>query len=90
MEIEITALQHSLIEYAIASGRLSTSQDAAREAFSLWEKREQARKELLALVDEAEASLARGEGLRLDDHGLRNLANDIKRRGRERLQKQAN
>ncbi len=44
---------------AIESGRLRREEDAVQEALSLWEERERLRAELLAGVDEAEASLAR-------------------------------
>ena len=47
---------------AIESGRLHRPEDAVEEALRLWEERERARVEILAAVDLAEASLARGEG----------------------------
>ena len=52
----------------------------------LWDERERRRLEILACVDEAEASLARGEGRRITTHeGVKQLADDSKRRGLERL-----
>ena len=56
-----------------------------REALALWEERERTRAELLAAVDEADASLARGEGRPITAESMRALAEDIKRRGRGRL-----
>ena len=51
----------------------------------LWERRERARARILAVVDEAEASLARNEGLVITEDSMRGLAEDVKQRGRSRL-----
>jgi hypothetical protein len=60
--------------------------DALREALSLWEIRERRRAEILAAVDQAEASLARGEGRRITTREqTAQLAEEIKRRGLSRL-----
>ena len=56
-----------------------------KEALSLWEERERTRAEILAAVDEAEASLTRGEGRVVTEGSMRELAKDVKRRGRARL-----
>jgi hypothetical protein len=56
-----------------------------KEDISLWEERERTRAEILAAVDEAEASLARGEGRVITRESMRELAAEVKRRGRERL-----
>ncbi len=56
-----------------------------KEALSLWEERERTRAEILAAVDEAESSLARGEGRIVTQESMRELAEDVKRRGRARL-----
>ena len=56
-----------------------------KEAFSLWEERERARAEILAAVDEAETSLARGEGRSITQDSMRELAESVKQRGRARL-----
>jgi hypothetical protein len=48
---------------------------------ALWEARERRRLETLAAVDEAEASLARGEGRSITTHEeVTELAADVKRR----------
>jgi len=53
--------------------------------------RERRRLELLAAVDQAEASLARGEGRRITTHEeVAQLASDIKRRGMARLATEQN
>ena len=47
-----------------------------------WQRR---RAEILASVDAAEASLARGEGRIITRESMRELAEDVKKRGRARL-----
>jgi Arc/MetJ-type ribon-helix-helix transcriptional regulator len=56
-----------------------------REALSLWEERERRRAEILAAVDVAEASLARGEGRSITEQSMRELAGEVEKRGRARL-----
>jgi hypothetical protein len=57
-----------------------------KEALSLWEERERRRLEILAAVDAAEASLARGEGRSVRTlEEVRQLASDVTHRGRARL-----
>lgn len=56
-----------------------------QEALSLWEERERTRAEILAQVDLAEASLARGEGRIITQESMRELAGEVKQRGRARL-----
>lgn len=51
----------------------------------MWEERERTRAQILAAVDEAEASLARGEGREITRESVRELAEDVKRPGRARL-----
>jgi Arc/MetJ-type ribon-helix-helix transcriptional regulator len=85
MEIKPTPDQEEFIRQAIAAGRLESSEAAAREAMALWEGRERRRLEILAAVDEAEASLERGEGIAVS---VDQLIDDVKRRGRERLGKE--
>jgi len=43
------------------------------------------RAEILAAVDEAEASLARGEGRAITQESMRELAREVTQRGRARL-----
>jgi hypothetical protein len=56
---------------------------AVKEAL-LWEERERTRAEILAAVDEAEGSLARGEGRIITEESMRELAEEVKQRGRGR------
>jgi len=91
LEVHLTPDQEAFVRQAIESERLQREEDALREAMSLWEERERRRAEILADVDEAEASLARGEGRRITTHEeLTELVEDIKRRGRERLAAEQN
>lgn len=53
---------------------------------ALCEERERRRAEILARVDEAEAALAGGEGTVITPETVRTLAEDMKRRGRARLE----
>jgi Arc/MetJ-type ribon-helix-helix transcriptional regulator len=85
MEVQLTADQKAFVRQAIEGGRLLREEDAVKEALSLWEERERTRAEILAAVDEAEASLARGEGRVITQESMRALAEDVKRRGRARL-----
>jgi len=85
MEVQFTPDQRAFVRQAIESGRLRREEDAVKEALSLWEERERTRAEILAAVDEAEASVARGEGRIITQESMRALAEDMKRRGRARL-----
>ena len=85
MEVQLTPDQQAFVRQAIESGRLHRAEDAVKEALSLWEERERTRAEILAAVDEAEASLARGEGRIITRESMSELAEDVKRRGRARL-----
>ncbi|SRR5258708_4515598 len=91
MEVHLTPDQEAFIHQALETGRLHRKEDAVEEAMSLWEERERRRLEILAAVDQAEASLARGEGRRVATHeDVTQLAEDIKRRGMARLSAEPN
>ena len=85
MEVDLTADQRELIRQAIETGRFHRAEDAVREALLLWEERERRRSEILAAVDTAEASHSRGEGRAVTQQSMRELANEVKQRGRLRL-----
>lgn len=85
MEVDLTPDQRAFVRRAIESGRFRREEDAVKEALSLWEERERTRAEILLAVDEAETSLARGEGRAITQESMRELLEDIKRRGRARL-----
>ena len=85
MEVQLTPDQKAFIRDAIECGRIQREEDAVREALTLWENRERSRAEIIAAVDEAEASLSRGEGRVITQQSMRELAEDVKQRGRDRL-----
>jgi Arc/MetJ-type ribon-helix-helix transcriptional regulator len=85
MIVNLTPDQKAFVRDAIASGRLHGEEDAMREALALWERRERARAEILASIDVAEAALARGEGHVITQESMRDLAAEVKQRGRTRL-----
>ena len=86
MEVHLSPDQEAFIREAIEAGRLQREEDAVREAMALWEERERRRMEILAAVDMAEASLARGEGDIIGSQAeLDAFAADITRRGLERI-----
>jgi Arc/MetJ-type ribon-helix-helix transcriptional regulator len=85
MNVRLTPDQRAFIRDAIASGRLQREEDAVLEALALWENRERARAQILAAVDAAEASLARGMGRPITHESVRQLAAEVKSRGRSLL-----
>jgi len=85
MEVQFTPDQKAFVRQGIESGRLRREEDAVKEAFSLWEERERTRAEILAAIDEAEASFASGEGRAVTQESMRELAEEVKQRGRGRL-----
>jgi putative addiction module CopG family antidote len=86
MEIRLTPDQEAFVRQGIAAGRYASEADAVADALALWEERERRRAEILAAVDEAEASLARGEGRVITEESMREFVEDIKRRGSARLE----
>jgi putative addiction module CopG family antidote len=90
MDVQLTPDQKAFAGQAIQSGRLRQEEDAVREALSLWEERERTRAEVLAAVDEAEASFARGEAREITEQSVRELADSIQQRGRASLGSEPN
>ena len=91
MELHFTPDQEALIRQGIDAGRFQGKEDAVQEAMSLWEERERRRLEIVTAVEQAEASLARGEGRRITTHEeMTQLTGDIKRRGMARLSAEQN
>jgi Arc/MetJ-type ribon-helix-helix transcriptional regulator len=85
MDVQLTPDQKAFARRAVESGRLHNEEDAVQEALALWEERERQRAELLMTLDDARASLARGEGLVITPESMRELAKEVKERGRARL-----
>ena len=85
MNVELTPDQRAFVQKAIESGRFKREEDAVEEALALWEQRERRRLEIIAMVEEAQASLARGEGREITEASMKALAAEVKERGRRRL-----
>jgi putative addiction module CopG family antidote len=85
MNVELTADQRAFVQKAIESGRFSREEEAVQEALALWEKRERRRLEIIAMIDEADASLARGEGRVFTKESTPALVDEIKQRLRRRI-----
>jgi Arc/MetJ-type ribon-helix-helix transcriptional regulator len=85
MEVELTSDQKAFARNAVEAGRLEREEDAVVEALALWEERERRRVEFRATLDEARASLARGEGREITQESMRELSAEVKERGRARL-----
>jgi len=82
MEVELTSDQRAFARYAVESGRLKSEEDAIKEALALWEERERRRVEFRSTIDEARASLARGEGREITPESMRVLSAEVRERGR--------
>ena len=85
MNVDLTPDQRAFVQKAIESGRFNREEEAVKEALALWEERERRRLEILAMVDEADASLARGEGREITEESMKALAEEIKQRLRRRI-----
>jgi len=85
MDVQLTADQQAFARRAIESGRLDSEQDVVQEALALWEERERQRVEFLLTLDDARASLERGEGRVITQENMQQLASEVKERGRARL-----
>ena len=85
MEVQLTSDQKAFARRAVETGRLHSEEEAVHEALALWEERERGRAEFLATLDEARASLARGEGRVITQESMRELAAEVRDRGRARL-----
>lgn len=85
MDVQLTSDQKAFARRAIESGRLHNEEDAVREALALWEERERRRAEFLLTLDDAKASLARGERRVITQESMQQLAGEVKERGRARL-----
>jgi Arc/MetJ-type ribon-helix-helix transcriptional regulator len=86
MNVELTPDQRAFIQKAIESGRFTREEQAIEEAMALWEERERRRLEILAMVDEADASFARGEGIPITEESVPGLIDEAKQRLRKRIE----
>ena len=84
MHITLTEAQEALVRRAVETGRLSRVEDAVTEALLLWEEQQRTREALLAKIEAARQAIAQGEGIAITRDSMQALADDVKRRGRER------
>jgi Arc/MetJ-type ribon-helix-helix transcriptional regulator len=82
MQVHLTPDQRAFARRAIENGRIGSEEDAVQEALALWEERERERAEFLLTLDDARASLERGEGRVITQEAMRQLASEVKERGR--------
>lgn len=86
MNVELSPDQRAFVEKAIESGRFSREEEAVAEALALWEERERRRLEILAMLDEADQSFARGEGIPVTEQSVKILVEEAKQRLRRRIE----
>jgi putative addiction module CopG family antidote len=86
MQIELTPDQRAFVQQAIKSGRFTREEEAVQEALALWEERERRRLEFLAMLDEADASFAQGEGIAITEESVKVLVEEAKQRLRRRIE----
>ncbi|HEV2098013.1 MAG TPA: hypothetical protein VGR45_03705 [Stellaceae bacterium] len=85
MQIELTAEQQDFIRRATETGRVKHPEEAVQEALELWVERERRREEILASLDEAEASLAGGNARIITKESMQDLAEEVHQRGLARM-----
>jgi len=88
MRIELSGEQDEFIRRAVETGRFGSAEEAVQDALALWIERERRRGEILAAIDEADASLARGEGRVVTRESMRELAEEVHQRGMARLKRE--
>ena len=86
MNVELTPDQRAFVQKAIEAGRFTSEEEAVQEALAIWEERERRRIEIIAMIDEADASLSRGEGIPLTEESVKELIEGAKQRLRQRLE----
>ena len=74
------------VEQVVATGRYESSEQAIREAFRLLQEKDRRFESLRTDVKAGFDQLDRGEGIELDDDGLRDFFDDIQARGRQRYE----
>ncbi|MBB6142148.1 putative addiction module CopG family antidote [Silvibacterium bohemicum] len=82
MEIHLTPDQEAFIREAIAHGRVQRPEEAVEQAMRLWEERERTRLEILAALEAAELDIKAGRYIEVTDESMKQLAEDVKQRGR--------
>lgn len=85
MEVLLTEDQKAFVRQGMESGRYRREEEVLAEALALWEERERTRAEILFGIEVAEISLADGAGRVITQSSMRELAEQVKLRGRSRL-----
>jgi Arc/MetJ-type ribon-helix-helix transcriptional regulator len=90
MEVVLTESQQALARMAVESGRLSSIEEAGRQAMLLWEDYERERLDIVRSLEESMAAYRRGEYRRVETEEDRaQMIADIRRRGLARLQSES-
>jgi len=74
------------VAQVVATGRYDSPEQVVREAFRLLQERERQFDALRAEVKKGFDQLDRGEGIELDEAGLRDLFDDVQARGKKRYE----
>lgn len=82
MNVSLTPELERLVNEKVESGLYQTASEVVREALRLMKERDHAREQLRADVQVGFDALARGEGRTYDKASGRQLAEQIKSRGR--------
>ncbi len=85
MDVQLSSDQKAFARRAIESGRIHSETDVVMEALRLWEERERQKAEFLLTLEDARASVAGGAGRVITQESMRELAGEVKERGRARL-----
>ncbi|NQU19759.1 MAG: type II toxin-antitoxin system ParD family antitoxin [Candidatus Nealsonbacteria bacterium] len=74
------------VEQVVATGRYESAEQVVREAFRLLQEQDRAFASLQTDVKKGFDQLERGEGIELDDQGLREFFDDVQARGKGRYE----
>lgn len=85
MEITISERNHKWLKKMIESGMFASVDEVLDQARELFDDTHEYMADLRAKVQEGLEALERGDYVTYTDENLRELAEDIKRKGRERL-----
>lgn len=86
MTVEIPAELEHFVQQVINRGSFSSEAEVVGEALRLLQERESRLEQLRQEIKPALDRLDRGEGIELDDESLGEFLDDIKARGRKRLE----
>ena len=62
MQVTLAPKQEGFVQQALKAGLIDRAEDTVTEALLLWEERESLRSDLIASLDKARTSIARGQG----------------------------